>query len=106
MRYANNNTYMFNCNYTLKHAVNRDDIKAILDDRYFDFISHEKVDATNNVYNKFLDIEDIKSLLPDYIFKNANYFICGSPNFIKAMRKNLEQGGIVSDKIFFEDFAL
>lgn len=104
-RYSNEHTYMFNCNYTLNHAVEREMLVNKLGDRYFDFISHEQASGLN-VYNKFLDTSDLVSLLPNNILNSANYFICGSPNFIKAMRKNLDKIGINKERIFFEDFAL
>lgn len=103
------NTYLFNCNYTLEHAIYRKMLKGKLNDRYFDFVSEKRTETNtqeDHIYNRLLTKEDIKTLIPTDVFNNANFFICGSPKFVAAMESNLKDIKIDKSRIFTEGFGV
>jgi len=51
-----------------------------------------------------LDEEKIKRLLPDYL--ERDFFICGPPLMIKAVRSTLKHLGVSRRRIYFEKFSL
>ena len=103
--YNNDKTYLFYCNKKIDEAVNIIENKQFLGDRYFNVLDEDNTSG-DTIINKRIDIEVIKKNIPDKVYKKANFFICGSPNYISAMQKILCENGIDKNRVFCEEFSL
>lgn len=103
-KFGNENTYMFNANRELGLAVERDQLKEKLGERYVDVIDKEKVSG-KNVINGTLTEELTREYLPENIIENAVYFICGPKSFYEKYKKMLLKMKISRESIFYEEFG-
>lgn len=104
-QFGNNNTYLFYSNRTLTEAVNRDQLKHILDDRYFDIITEENI-QDSNIFNSRLTVENLNHILPSDFYKGANFFICGGKGFYTYYKNLLINAGVPASHMFYEKFGL
>lgn len=96
---------LFNSNKLLKQAVDRDNLKEILGDKYFDFITQESIEG-ENIINERVSMENLSNILSDEDLKNRYHLICGSISYVETVRGILENLGVSGDKIKEEEFGL
>lgn len=97
------NTFLFNCNSLLKNAVQRDELKLALKNNYYDFITQEKINE-NNVYNCRVTYLDINQIVGEDNLKNAQFYICGSKQFIDGITTMLLENGVNKAQLNVEEF--
>jgi len=102
---SNEKTYLFYCNRKIEQAINIIELEKLLGDRYFNVLSNDKTKG-NTILSRRLDKEMLKGNIPEKIFKKANFFICGRPNFIKNLKNTVMECGIKENRIFYEEFSL
>jgi len=102
-KYANDKTYLFYCNRNIDEAVNIIELQNILGPNYFNVLNKETTKG-ETIINARLDIDILKEHVPNKIFKKANFFVCGSPTFIKGITKMLKDNNI--DRVYSEMFSL
>lgn len=102
-QYGNNETFFLYSNQTLNEALNRNTLKSILDNNYFDFISRENL-IGENIIHGYVTPEFLKTKVGENNLNTYKYFICGSKRYINGMISNLKSLGVPDDKIFYEKF--
>jgi uncharacterized protein len=86
------------------HAF-RDEVQALAQQNsnlriYFTYSRPSSIDADHHSTG-YVDADLIQSLAPP----NAEYFLCGSPPFLAAIRAGLKGAGVPESRVFFEIFA-
>lgn len=104
-KYANHKTYLFYANRTRSEAIFRKTFKSKLKNNYIDALSQETLNQ-KLVVNGRINKDDLKKYIPTNLIKQANFFVCGSPNFMQSIISDLSSLGINKDQIFFEEFSL
>jgi uncharacterized protein len=86
------------------HAF-RDEVRALAQQNpnlrlHFAYSRPSSID-TDHHSTGYVDADLIQSLAP----ANAEYFLCGSPPFLDALRVGLDRAGVSKNRVFFEVFA-
>jgi predicted ferric reductase len=105
-RYGDQNTIMLNANRTLDEALNRKEFVKKLGPNYRDFLSKDKRTGLN-ITNSRIEAEYIYEAIEGKLNAgNYNYFLCGSPLFMKSIVDSLELIGVKYSQIFIEEFNM
>lgn len=109
-RFGIQNTKLFYANQYLRDAVMREQLKTQLGDNYLDVVSREKVSVSSKVLDKSviegrIDVETLRQHLSPEFLDKANFFICGSSNFMGGILTILKQLEINKKRIFVEEFS-
>ncbi len=99
------NTVFFYCNRSLEDAVRREDLIKAIGKDYYDIIDEQKVTLTPNMINGKINADHILQVVGQANIDKRNFFVCGSPNFIKSMKKLLMSMGINDSKIYYEELG-
>ncbi len=67
---------------------------------HFTYSRPQAEDAGHYHSTGHVDTELIRSLIP----QEAEYFLCGSPPFLKSLREGLKDAGVPESRVFFESF--
>jgi uncharacterized protein len=86
------------------HAF-RDEVQALAEQNpnlrvHFAYSRPSAIDADHHSTG-YVDADLIQSLAPP----NAEYFLCGSPPFLDAIRAGLDRAGVSESRVFFEVFG-
>lgn len=98
-------TWIHGCRDTNVHAF-REQLKnyeathAQLDSHYFYDVADQA--GQNGIYQGWVDLARVKSLNDQ---RDANFYICGPAPFITLHYRNLIEGGIPKEQIFYEEFG-
>jgi uncharacterized protein len=68
---------------------------------HFAYSRPRSIDRDHHHSSGYVDAHLIQSLAPP----NAEYFLCGSPPFLDAIRAGLDRAGVPANRVFFEVFA-
>jgi uncharacterized protein len=87
------------------HAF-RDEVRALAQQNpnlriHFTYSRPRSIDLHHHHSSGYVDADLIQSLAPP----NAEYFLCGSPPFLEAIRAGLNRAGVPANRVFFEVFA-
>jgi uncharacterized protein len=87
------------------HAF-RDEVRALAQQNpnlriHFTYSRPRSIDRDHHHSSGYVDADLIQSLVPP----NAEYFLCGSPPFLDAIRAGLNRAGVPANRVFFEVFA-
>lgn len=96
------NSIFINCNRKIEEAIGRDLIKSKVS-KYLDIVN-EYTGSESDVKVGLISADIIINTVGEN-YKNINYFICGSPAFMKFLRGELTKIGVNKNKIFYEDFG-
>ena len=97
------NTIYINCNRALEEAVGRDILKS-KSSKYIDILDTHKGETDTGIVVGRISPEIIKNTVGENI-SGLPFFVCGSPNFIKAIKKMLIDAGVKKENVYFEELG-
>jgi predicted ferric reductase len=99
----NENLYLFYSNKKNSDVLMRDEFQRLLGDRFIECITQEEIEG---VLHNRIDGDVLTENIPEKIFNDAEFMICGSPNFVEGMKDTLEGLEIEKERIHYEEFNL
>lgn len=103
-RFANQDTKLFYANRHLTDALYREQLKKHLGSNYIDIISEEDSNE-EKVETGRLNQQILAKYLEPALIKKANFFLCGSQNFMNDISSHLKKLGVSKTQIFIEKFS-
>ena len=104
-QYGDDDTYLIYSNSLLTDAVKRKELKQKLGKKYFDVVTKEEINKAQIISGR-LDVDKLKQLVPQKLFDQAQYFLCGPKPFYQSLSAGLIAAGVKPDKIHYEAFGL
>ncbi len=97
------NAIYINCNRSLDEVIERDILKS-KSTKYVDVVEKYEGLPQDGVYVGRITPEIIKNTVGENI-TNLPFFVCGSPIFIKIIKKILSDAGVSAKQVYFEELG-
>jgi len=104
-KYGNQKTYLFYANKDYSDALFRTTLQSSLKERFIEAVSQESPSDATIVKGRFT-VDIFKDNLTPAVLSEAEFFVCGSPHFMRGMDTILSALGITKEKIHTEEFGL
>ena len=104
VKYYGKGTTFLHANRSMFNILRRDYLIAAFDTYYY-FLDGEESEGDEYVIKGRIDAEQITKIVGNVNVPFRKYFVCGSPFFIKIMKKTLMGMGVPSKNIYYEELG-